>query len=65
LTSQPLRVTMSNWQRQSWSRVAGCIQMKSSIESGYGLSVLQRYLQQTNLDTEEAHRRAGPVDNAG
>jgi site-specific recombinase XerD len=33
---------------------------------GYeGISVLQRYLKQTNLDTEEAHRRAGPVDNAG
>lgn len=30
-----------------------------------GISVLQRYLKQTNLDTEEAHRRAGPVDNAG
>ncbi|MGA2502482.1 MAG: tyrosine-type recombinase/integrase [Anaerolineales bacterium] len=29
-----------------------------------GISVLQRYLKQTNLDTEEAHRRAGPVDNA-
>jgi len=29
-----------------------------------GTSVLQRYLKQTNLDTEEAHRRAGPVDNA-
>jgi site-specific recombinase XerD len=28
-----------------------------------GISVLQRYLKQTNLDTEEAHRRAGPVDN--
>jgi len=27
-----------------------------------GISVLQRYLKQTNLDTEEAHRRAGPVD---
>jgi hypothetical protein len=27
--------------------------------------VLQRYLKQTNQDTEEAHRRAGPVDNAG
>jgi hypothetical protein len=26
---------------------------------------LQRYLKQTNLDTEEAHRRACPVDNAG
>jgi len=25
--------------------------------------LLQRYLKQTNLDTEEAHRRAGPVDN--
>ena len=30
-----------------------------------GISVLQRYLKQTNLDTEEAHRRSGPVDNAG
>jgi integrase/recombinase XerD len=30
-----------------------------------GISVLQRYLKQTNIDTEEAHRRAGPVDNAG
>jgi integrase/recombinase XerD len=29
-----------------------------------GISVLQRYLKQTNLDTEEAHRRAGPVDNS-
>jgi integrase/recombinase XerD len=28
-----------------------------------GINVLQRYLKQTNLDTEEAHRRAGPVDN--
>jgi integrase/recombinase XerD len=28
-----------------------------------GISVLQRYLKQTNLDTEEAHKRAGPVDN--
>ena len=27
--------------------------------------VLQRYLKQTNQDTEIAHRRAGPVDNAG
>jgi hypothetical protein len=23
------------------------------------------YLEQTDLDTEEAHRRASPVDNAG
>jgi integrase/recombinase XerD len=30
-----------------------------------GITVLQRYLKQTNLDTEEAHRRAGPVDNGG
>ena len=30
-----------------------------------GITVLQSYLKQTNLDTEEAHRRAGPVDNAG
>jgi site-specific recombinase XerD len=29
-----------------------------------GTTVLQRYLKQTNLDTEEAHRRVGPVDNA-
>jgi integrase/recombinase XerD len=28
-----------------------------------GITVLQRYLKQTNLDTEEAHRRAGPVDH--
>jgi integrase/recombinase XerC len=28
-----------------------------------GITVLQRYLKQTNLDTEEAHRRSGPVDN--
>ncbi|MCJ7537302.1 MAG: tyrosine-type recombinase/integrase [Anaerolineales bacterium] len=27
-------------------------------------AVLQRYLKQTNQDTEQAHRRAGPVDNA-
>ena len=30
-----------------------------------GISVLQRYLKQTNTDTIEAHRRWGPVDNAG
>jgi integrase/recombinase XerD len=30
-----------------------------------GITVLQRYLKQTNLDTEEAHRRAGPVDHVG
>jgi integrase/recombinase XerD len=30
-----------------------------------GICVLQRYLKQTNLDTEEDHRRAGPVDNSG
>ncbi|MFC2028572.1 tyrosine-type recombinase/integrase [Chloroflexota bacterium] len=30
-----------------------------------GITVLQRYLKQTNRDVEEAHRRAGPVDNAG
>jgi integrase/recombinase XerC len=29
------------------------------------LQVLRRYLKQTNQDTEQAHRRAGPVDNAG
>ena len=29
-----------------------------------GITVLQRYLKQTDQDTEEAHRRAGPVDNA-
>jgi hypothetical protein len=34
-------------------------------EPGSLISILQRYLKQTNLDTEEAHRRAGPVDNAG
>jgi site-specific recombinase XerD len=28
-----------------------------------GITVLQRYLKQTNLDAEEAHCRAGPVDN--
>jgi integrase len=28
-------------------------------------AVLQRYLKQTNQDKEQAHRRAGPVDNAG
>jgi site-specific recombinase XerD len=28
-------------------------------------AVLQRYLRQTNKDTEKAHRRAGPVDNSG
>jgi site-specific recombinase XerD len=28
-----------------------------------GITVLQRYLKQTNQDTEAAHRRAGPVDN--
>jgi hypothetical protein len=26
---------------------------------------LQRYLKQTNLDTEEAHRRVGSVDQVG
>ncbi|HBG73955.1 MAG TPA: hypothetical protein DEP80_04125 [Anaerolineae bacterium] len=30
-----------------------------------GITALQRYLKQTNQDTEAAHRRAGPVDNAG
>jgi hypothetical protein len=30
-----------------------------------GISVLQPYLKQTTIDTEEAHRQAGPVDNAG
>jgi len=29
-----------------------------------GITVLQRYLKQTYQDTEDAHRRAGPVDNA-
>jgi integrase/recombinase XerD len=29
-----------------------------------GITVLQRYLKQTNYDTEQAHRRAGPVDNS-
>ena len=28
-----------------------------------GIGVLQRYLKQTNQDTEEAHRRAAPADN--
>jgi hypothetical protein len=36
----------------------------SSIECE-GIVVLQRYLKQTNQDTEEAHRRAGLVDIAG
>jgi len=30
-----------------------------------GITVLQRYLKQTYQDTEQAHRRAGPVDNSG
>ncbi len=30
-----------------------------------GITVLQRYLKQTDQDTETAHRRAGPVDNGG
>jgi site-specific recombinase XerD len=30
-----------------------------------GITVLQRYLKQTNQDTETAHRRSGPVDNSG
>jgi hypothetical protein len=43
---------------------------RSIIASGtFGLlkaiSVLQRYLKQTYLDTEEAQRRSGQVDNAG
>jgi integrase/recombinase XerD len=29
-----------------------------------GITVLQRYLKQTNQDTEAAHRHAGPVDNS-
>ena len=29
-----------------------------------GINVLQRYLKQTNEDTEVAHRRSGPVDNS-
>jgi integrase/recombinase XerD len=29
-----------------------------------GITVLTRYLKQTYQDTEEAHRRAGPVDNS-
>jgi integrase/recombinase XerD len=29
-----------------------------------GITVLQRYLKQTDQDTETAHRRAGPVDNS-
>lgn len=28
-------------------------------------AVLQRHLKQTNQDTKQAHRRAGPADNAG
>jgi hypothetical protein len=43
-------------------------QVKSSSESGHTflvINILPRYLKQTNLDTEEAQRRAGPVDNAG
>jgi len=33
---------------------------------GYtSLKVLQRYLKQLPEDLQEAHRRAGPVDNAG
>lgn len=27
-----------------------------------GIDVLKRYLKQTTQDTEQAHRRAGPVD---
>jgi hypothetical protein len=34
-------------------------------EAVTAVSVLQRYLKQVNLDTEEAHQRADPVDNAG
>jgi len=30
-----------------------------------GISVFQRYLKQTNLDTEETHWRSGQVDNVG
>jgi site-specific recombinase XerD len=30
-----------------------------------GIAVLQRYLRQTTADTEQAHRRAGPIDNLG
>jgi hypothetical protein len=29
-----------------------------------GIIVLQRYLEQTNLDTKEAHHLAGPVGNS-
>lgn len=29
-----------------------------------GITILQRYLKQTYLDTEAAHRRAGPVDHS-
>jgi integrase/recombinase XerD len=28
-----------------------------------GITVLQRYLKQTNQDTKEAFRRASPIDN--
>jgi uncharacterized Ntn-hydrolase superfamily protein len=30
-----------------------------------GITVLQCYLKQINLDTEEAHRQVGSVDNTG
>jgi len=36
----------------------------SSIDSE-NINPSLRYLKQTKQDTEEAHRRAGPVDNAG
>jgi len=29
-----------------------------------GIDVLKHYLKQTTRDTEQAHQRAGPVDNA-
>ena len=32
------------------------------VRSRFSITVLQRYLKQTNPDTEEAHCRAGPVD---
>jgi len=36
----------------------------SKLMGHEGIDVLQRYLKQTYQDTEQAHRRAGPVDNS-
>ena len=36
----------------------------SKLMGHEGITVLQRYLKQTYQDTEQAHRRAGPVDNS-